>query len=137
MRKSFDEIIRLRANNPAWRLLRADNAPHILGFLSRIFVEDNVRSISMTGLVGRRDDELFALNERDQRFRKPVGRTWTTAPGVGWLGKDYPKVSASRPASPFSQAPGLARIRCSPRGAGGPAAGGMPRASARARYLPG
>ena len=42
---SFDEIAWLRANSPAWRLLRADNAPLVLSFLHQVFVEDNVRSI--------------------------------------------------------------------------------------------
>ena len=62
---SFDEIAWLRANSPAWRLLRADNAPLVLSFLHRVFVEENVRSIPATELASRLDDELYALNERD------------------------------------------------------------------------
>jgi len=30
---SLDEIAWLRTNSPAWRLLRADNAPLVLSFL--------------------------------------------------------------------------------------------------------
>ena len=41
----FEEIAWLRSNSPAWRLLRADNAPLVLSFLHRVFVEENVRSI--------------------------------------------------------------------------------------------
>jgi hypothetical protein len=43
---SVDEVEWLRDNSPAWRLLRADNAPLVLSFLHRVFVADNVRSIS-------------------------------------------------------------------------------------------
>ena len=60
----YDEIESLRRNSPAWRLLRADNGPLVLGFLGRVFVEENIRSISGTELASRLDDELFALNER-------------------------------------------------------------------------
>ena len=45
----FEEIAWLRANSPAWRLLRADNAPLVLSFLHRVFVEENVRSIPGRG----------------------------------------------------------------------------------------
>jgi hypothetical protein len=38
----FDDVVWLRSNSLAWRLLRADNAPLVLSFLHRIFVEDNV-----------------------------------------------------------------------------------------------
>jgi hypothetical protein len=42
----FDELDLLRRADPAWKLLRADNAPLVLSFLRKVFVEDNVRSIS-------------------------------------------------------------------------------------------
>src|SRR6202035_900927 len=42
---SFDDIAWLRANSPAWRLLRADSSPLVLSFLHRVFVADNVRAI--------------------------------------------------------------------------------------------
>src|SRR5690348_5722939 len=94
---SFDEIAWLRANSPAWRLLRADNAPLVLSFLHRVFVADNVRSISATELASRLDDELYALNQQDS---EPGGRRFPrsaktylddwAAPGAGWLRKYYP-----------------------------------------------
>jgi hypothetical protein len=34
----FDEISWLRGNSPAWRLLRAENAPLVLSFLDQVFV---------------------------------------------------------------------------------------------------
>ena len=94
---SVDEIAWLRDNSPAWRLLRADNAPLVLSFLHRVFVADNVRSISVTELASRLDDELHALN---QRGGEPGGRRFPrsaraylddwAAPGAGWLRKYYP-----------------------------------------------
>jgi len=94
---SVDEIAWLRDNSPAWRLLRADNAPLVLSFLHRVFVADNVRSISAAELASRLDDELYALNQRDS---EPGGRRFLrsakaylddwAAPGAGWLRKYYP-----------------------------------------------
>ena len=70
----FEDLESLRKSSPAWKLLLADNAPLILGFLGKVFVEDNVRSISRGELVGRLDDELHALNERlGNRFPKVAG----------------------------------------------------------------
>jgi hypothetical protein len=94
---SVDEIVWLRDNSPAWRLLRADNAPLVLSFLHRVFVADNARSVSAAELASRLDDELYALNQRDgeqggRRFPK-VARAYLddwAAPGVGWLRKFYP-----------------------------------------------
>jgi Protein of unknown function (DUF3375) len=90
----FDELDLLRRNDPAWKLLRADNAPLVLGFLRKVFVDDNVRSISATELVSKLDDELYALNERlgESAFPKPAKAyldDWA-APANGWLRKYYP-----------------------------------------------
>ena len=94
---SVDEIAWLRDNSPAWRLLRADNAPLVLSFLHRVFVADNVRSISAAELASRLDDELYVVNQQDGargslRFPKPAKAyldDWA-APGAGWLRKYYP-----------------------------------------------
>jgi flagellar motility protein MotE (MotC chaperone) len=89
---SFDEIAWLRANSPAWRLLRADSAPLVLSFLYRVFVADNVRSIAAAELASRLDDELYALNERSPRsFPRPARAyldDWAS-PESGWLRKYY------------------------------------------------
>ena len=90
----FDEIAWLRANSPAWRLLRAENAPLVLSFLQQVFVNDNVRSIPAAELASRLDDELFALNERTPgSFPKPARAyldNWAS-PQSGWLHKYYPE----------------------------------------------
>jgi len=70
----FDEISLLRKHSPAWKLLRADNAPLILSFFEKVFVEENVRAISAADLASRLDDDLYALNERPDgpAFPKPA-----------------------------------------------------------------
>jgi hypothetical protein len=90
----FEELEALRRNSPAWRLLCADNAPFVLGFLGRVFVQDNVRSISGADLASRLDDELYALNERMGEGTFPKSPKaylddWSAAER-GWLRKYYP-----------------------------------------------
>lgn len=90
----YDELVSLQANNPAWRLLRADNAPLVLSVLGRIFVAENVRSISSKNLIARLDDELYALNARlglgtFPRAAKAYLDDWASTE-VGWLRKYYP-----------------------------------------------
>jgi hypothetical protein len=91
---TFDEIVWLRVNSPAWRLLRADSAPLVLSFLYQVFVAENVRSIPATELAGRLDDELYALNQRTPKsFPKPAKAyldDWAS-PESGWLRKYYPE----------------------------------------------
>lgn len=93
----FDEVSWLRKHSPAWRLLCADNAPLIVSFFEKVFVEENIRSISATDLASRLDDELYALNERlgETAFPKPAKaylEDWA-APQAGWLRKYYPEGS--------------------------------------------
>lgn len=89
-----DDLVAGRAGHPAWRLLRADNAPLVLSFLGRVFVDENIRGITLTDLVGRLDDELFGLRERHgpdvyPRAARAYLDEWSTAE-VGWLRKYYP-----------------------------------------------
>src|SRR5687767_9921427 len=93
-RVEFDEIESLRRNHPAWKLLRADNAALILWLLCRVFVDDNVRSISGAELVGRLDDSLYALNQRlgndaFPRDAKAYLDDWAAA-DRSWLRTYYP-----------------------------------------------
>ncbi|MGH3155281.1 MAG: DUF3375 domain-containing protein [Streptosporangiaceae bacterium] len=94
---NFDDIGSLRKHNPAWRLLRADNAPLMLSFFGQVFVDGNIRSISGPDLVSRLDDELYALNEQlgagtFPRTAKGYLDDWA-APDAGWLRKYYPEGS--------------------------------------------
>jgi len=90
----YDEVEVMRPSSAALKLLRADNAALVLSFLSHVFVEDNIRSISRTDLVGRLDDELYGLNERmgEQSYPRSAAAyldDWA-APESGWLRKHYP-----------------------------------------------
>src|ERR1700735_1600762 len=92
----FEEIAWLRANSRAWRLLRADNAPLVLSFLHRVFVEENVRAIPAPELASRLDDQLFALNERGPRSYPRSAKEYLdewASPESGWLRKYYPEGS--------------------------------------------
>ncbi len=57
----FDELDLLRRGDPAWKLLRADNAPLMLSFLSRSSSRTMFATIAAAELIGRLDDELYAL----------------------------------------------------------------------------
>jgi hypothetical protein len=93
----FDEVSWLRKHSPAWRLLSADNAPLILSFFEKIFVTENIRSISAADLAGRLDDELYAVNERaGERLFPKTAKAYLddwAAPQAGWLRKYYPEGS--------------------------------------------
>jgi len=90
----YEDVTFLREHSSAWRLLRADNAPLVLSFLHRVFVEGNARSVSASELAGQLDDDLYALNDRlgAGTYPKPAHEylnDWAR-PEVGWLRKYYP-----------------------------------------------
>jgi flagellar motility protein MotE (MotC chaperone) len=96
---SADEITWLLDNSPAWKLLRADNAPLVLSFLHRVFVADNLRSVAAAELASRLDDELYVLNQREGEGARKYPKAakaylddWA-APEAGWLRKYYPEGS--------------------------------------------
>ncbi|MDT8407622.1 MAG: DUF3375 family protein, partial [Methylococcales bacterium] len=64
MALDYTTLERLRQNHPAWRLLRAQHAPLVAGFLHRVFIVPNVRNLSQADLVEALKDELFALREQ-------------------------------------------------------------------------
>jgi hypothetical protein len=63
--QQHDEMAAQRRNNAAWRLLVAENAPLILGFLDRVFLTPNVRQMPSPELVDALDDHLWALRAAD------------------------------------------------------------------------
>lgn len=89
------DIERLSQRHTAWRLLRAGNAPLVLSFLGRFFVEDNQGSTSATVLADALDDVLFALDQAspaDPRYLKSAEdylEDWS-GPETGWLRRYYP-----------------------------------------------
>jgi Protein of unknown function (DUF3375) len=90
----FDEVEALRRHHPAWRLLRADNAPLVLTFLGVVFVEENARAVPGGDLERRLDDVLFDLRQRsgDGAFPREARDYLDSWAGVesGWLRKYYP-----------------------------------------------
>ena len=59
----YDTLVHLRQSHPAWRLLRAGNAPLIVSFLERVFVIPNQRVIVQGELIEALEDELFARRQ--------------------------------------------------------------------------
>lgn len=91
---SHAEVAFLREHDAAWRLLRAGNAPLVIGFLGRVFVRDNVRTISAAELTSMLDDELWALNHElgEGTYPRPAKAyldEWA-GPDTSWLRKFYP-----------------------------------------------
>ncbi|KJS58257.1 DUF3375 domain-containing protein [Streptomyces rubellomurinus] len=86
----FDDVTGL-LDHPAWRLLRAENAPLVLGFCGTVFVDENVRGVPENVLVSRLDDQLYDLNERGMgSFPRPAAAYLTEWTNSGWLRKYYP-----------------------------------------------
>jgi flagellar motility protein MotE (MotC chaperone) len=54
----------LKRGHPGWRLLAADHAPMIIGFLHATFIQPNVRTVPQQTLVARLDDWLYQLRQR-------------------------------------------------------------------------
>ena len=90
-----DTIETLRERHPAWRLLRATNAPLVLAFLGRFFVENNHGATSAPELATALDDELFTINATDPDhpvYPRGAGDyldDWATTES-GWLRRFYP-----------------------------------------------
>jgi hypothetical protein len=57
-----DYLVKLR-QHPTWQLLRADNAPLMLSFFYRVFIQPNCRSLSQSHLIEKLDDTLFHLRQ--------------------------------------------------------------------------
>lgn len=54
---------KLKQSHPAVRLLNADNAPFVISFLYRVFIQPNQRSISYSDLHSKLNDYLYLLQE--------------------------------------------------------------------------
>ncbi len=60
----YRTLDQLRKANPAWRLLVADNAPMIVSFLHKTFIQPNVRTMAQPELASRLADYLYGLREK-------------------------------------------------------------------------
>lgn len=93
----FESIETLRERHPAWRLLRAQNAPLVLSFLGVHFVEGNHGATEAARLVEALDEHLGSLkvDAEEPRFPRPPQEYldgWA-APEAGWLRRFYPASS--------------------------------------------
>lgn len=58
-----DYLEKLKQTHPTLRLLSAGNAPLIISFLFRVFIQPNQRSLPQSDLTTRLDDYLYSLHE--------------------------------------------------------------------------
>jgi len=88
-----DDLVALRHNHPAWRLLAAGSAPLVVGFLDATFLKPNVRELPGPELVEALEDHLHALRGVDSHtYPKTAGEylaDWSD-PRTGWLRRYYP-----------------------------------------------
>jgi len=91
---NHDHLQTLRRNHPAWRLLAADSAPLIAGFLHYCYIEPNVRVLAEPDLAARLDDYLYHLRDTHGEDVYPRAamdylRDWSDD-SRAWLRRYYP-----------------------------------------------
>lgn len=91
--QQHDDVAAHRRRHPAWKLLAADNAPLILGFLDRAFLTPNVRQLPAPQLFEALEDHLYALRRVDPdaypRTAEAYVADWTDSKN-GWLRRSWP-----------------------------------------------
>ncbi|WP_367127873.1 DUF3375 domain-containing protein [Saccharothrix sp. HUAS TT1] len=88
-----DQLVEYRRKHPAWRLLRADNAPLILGFLSTTFLQPNVRRMPGPDLVEALEAYLSDLRRSQPDTYPRTAETYLAEwsdPRVGFLRRTVP-----------------------------------------------
>ncbi|WP_169294678.1 DUF3375 domain-containing protein [Advenella sp. EE-W14] len=90
----YQQLVSLRQLHPAWRLLRADNAPLIISFLQQAFVGPNQRSLEQANLASKLDDLIYNLQQSLGQTLFPRAANaylddWADNSN-GWLRKFYP-----------------------------------------------
>ena len=71
----YRTLEQLRKTNPAWRLLVAGNAPMIVSFLYKTFIQPNVRTMAQPKLASRLANYLYGLREKlgEESFPRQAG----------------------------------------------------------------
>lgn len=90
----YQQLVSLRQHHPAWRLLRADNAPLVISFLQQAFVGPNQRSLEQSDLASKLDDLIYSLHQSLGQTLFPRAANaylddWADN-NNGWLRKFYP-----------------------------------------------
>lgn len=95
MAMAVDDLAHLRSHSPAWRLLRADSAPHVAAFLHAVFVQANRRDVPERELVELLDDFIYNLRQAEPsampRPPREYVRQWANVEHFGWLRSAYPE----------------------------------------------
>lgn len=94
MELDFATLEALRLSHPAWKLLRADLAPLILSFLHKTYVIPNLRTLALSDLSEKLEDELYHLRARhgEEKFKRKAADyldEWASDQR-GYLRKYYP-----------------------------------------------
>lgn len=93
MTMNLDDLDRLWQRHPAWRLMRARNAPLVLSFLGTYFVDGNRGAVPASQLISALDDYLYELHrsEPERYTGEPAAYLddWSAAES-GWLRRHYP-----------------------------------------------
>lgn len=88
-----EEARQLQEKHGAWRLLRSQNAPLVISFLGRFFIEDNNGAVAASKLQDELSDELYELElQFPGDYPRDAGdylMEWA-APERGWLRRFYP-----------------------------------------------
>ena len=96
-RMDYDRLVSLRDHHPAWRLLAADSAPFVVGFLHHCFIHPNVRTLSEPDLITHLEDYVYKLGMREgDAFIPRQPRAYLTDwadDAHGWLRRYYPSDS--------------------------------------------
>lgn len=94
MQLDFSTLEELRLGHPAWKLLRADLAPLIISFLHQTYVLPNLRTLPLSELAEKLEDELYRLRAThgDEKFKRRATDYLDEWAGDerGYLRKYYP-----------------------------------------------
>lgn len=89
---NLEDLDRLWERHPAWRLLRARNAPLVLSFLGDYFLDGNRGAVPAGVLTTALDDHLYAIHRGEpERYTATPGDyldDWSS-PESGWLRRFY------------------------------------------------
>lgn len=90
---NIEDIAALQDQHPAWKLLRAANAPLILSFLGQHYVDNNEGATPASRLIDALDEHLYVIHQHspDSYTGEPQKYLddWAD-PKRGWLRKFYP-----------------------------------------------
>lgn len=90
---SHELLQQRRQHHPAWRLLAADNAPLVLGFLAETYLLPNVRSLTEPAIIEQLEDYLDRQRALSAgaypKEAKAYLADWAH-PHAGWLRRHFP-----------------------------------------------